>query len=245
MATRLRDRMIAEIEVRGLKVETRKQYLDDMEKFLKFYGNRPPMKLSVEDIKAYQLYLIKEKELAPNSVNKELSGIKFFYRYVLGRHWYADALPRMKTKRTLPAVLSEEEVAAMIDSVHKVMWKAVIMTLYSSGIRHRELRNLKVRDIDSKRMCIHIRNGKGGTDRQALLSPITLKCLRTYWRLCRVHNPVKSDWLFIPTKNSYSGELKKKFSHTAIGYILRKAGKLAGIKKKSTRICFATHLPSI
>jgi site-specific recombinase XerD len=234
--------MIAEMQVRGLKEATQIQYLDTMEKFVEFY-KKPPMKLGVEDIKAYQLYLIKEKQLAANSVNKELSGIRFFYRYVLGRHWYVDQLPRVKTSRKMPAVLSEEEVAAMIDAVHKVMWKAVIMTLYSSGIRHRELRNLKVTDIDSQRMCIHIRGGKGGKDRQALLSPITLACLRTYWRLCRVHNPVKSDWLFIPTKNSYGGELKKKFSHTAIGYILRKAASLAGIKKKSTRICSATPSP--
>lgn len=245
MAIRLRDRMIAEMEVRGLNEATRKQYLYDVEKFFAFYKDKPPMKIGVDDIKAYQLYLIKEKGLAPNSINKMLSPIRFFYRYVLGRHWYADSLPRVKTPRTMPAVLSEEEVARMIDSVHKVMWKAVIMTLYSSGIRHRELRNLKVHDIDSKRMCIHIRGGKGGKDRQALLSPITLKCLRTYWRLCRMHNPVKSEWLFIPTKNSHGGELKKKLSHTAIGYILRKAGKLAGIKKKYTRICYVTPSLSI
>ena len=240
MATRLRDQNIAEMQVRGLNERTQVQYLYDIEKFFKVYKDKPPMKIGVEDIKAYQLYLIKEKGLAPNSINKQLSAIRFFYRYVLGRHWYADALPRVKAPRTLPAVLSEEEVAAMINSVHKVMWKAVIMTLYSSGIRHRELRNLKVGDIDSHRMCIIIRGGKGGKDRQALLSPITLACLRTYWRLCRVHNPVKSDWLFMPTKNSHSGELKKKFSHTAIGYILRRAGEFAGIKKKSTRIYFAT-----
>ncbi len=239
MAIRLRDRMIAEMQVRGLRESTQKEYLYSMEKFIEFY-KKPPVKLGVNDIKAYQLYLIKERELAPNSVNKGLSGVRFFYRYVLGRHWYVDQLPRVKTNRTMPAVLSEEEVAAMIDSVHKVMWKAVIMTLYSSGIRHRELRNLKITDIDSKRMCIHIRAGKGGKDRQALLSPITLACLRTYWRLCRVHNCVESDWLFIPTKNSYGGELKKKFSHTAIGYILKKAASLAGIKKKSTHISCAT-----
>lgn len=240
MATRLRDRMIAEMEVRGLNEATKKQYLDDMAKFIEFYGNKPPSKLGVEDIKAYQLYLIKEKELAPNSINKQLSGIRFFYRVVLRRHWYADALPRVKAPRNLPVVLSEEEVAAMIDSTHKVFWKAVIMTLYSSGIRHRELRNLKKHDIDSQRMCIHIRRGKGGKDRQALLSEVTLRCLRTYWRLYRVHNPVKSDWLFIPTKNSWGGELKKKLSHTAVGHILRKAANLAGIKKKSTHISYAT-----
>lgn len=245
MATRLRDLMVTEMEVRGLNPQTQKEYLDSMQKFFEFYKDKPPKKIGIEDIKAYQLYLIKDRELAANSINRHLSAIRFFFRHVLGRHWYADALPKMKTPRKMPVILSEEEVAAMIDSVHKVMWKAVIMTLYSSGIRHRELRNLKVRDIDSQRMCIIIRNGKGGSDRQALLSPITLACLRTYWRLCRVHNPVKSDWLFIPTKNSWGGELKKRFSHTAIGYILRKAGKLAGIKKKSIRISCATPSLSI
>lgn len=244
MATRLRDRMIAEMQLRGLNEQSQKEYLDSMLKFIEFY-KKPPAKLGVEDIKDYQLYLIKDRGLAPNSINRHLSAIRFFYRNVLGRHWYADALPRLKAPRNLPAVLSEEEVAAMINSTHKVFWKAVIMTLYSSGIRHRELRNLKINDIDSQRMCILIRRGKGGKDRQALLSPITLRCLRTYWRLNRIHCNVESDWLFIPTKNSHSGELKKKLSHTAIGYILKKAARLAGIKKKSIHICFATPLLSI
>jgi site-specific recombinase XerD len=113
------------------------------------------------------------------------------------------------------------------------MYKAVIMTTYSAGLRNTEVRNLKVHDIDSKRMVIHVRNGKGQRDRQALLSPLTLQCLRTYWRLCRVNNPVKSDWLFMPTKNSHGGELKNKFSHTALGYIFTTAAKAARIKKKS------------
>jgi len=124
-----------------------------------------------------------------------------------------------------------------------VFWKAVVMTLYSSGIRHAELRNLKACDIDSKRMVINIRNGKGGQDRQSLLSPLTLKCLRTYWRLFR-KGSVHTDYLFTPSKNSYNGVLKKRLSHTAIGYIVSRVAEFAGIKKKSIRTPFAIPLLS-
>ena len=235
MAKRYRDLMIDEIEVRGLDEKTQKAYLNAMELFIK-YHNQPPAKLGIEDIKAYQRYLLKERKLAANSINRHLCGIRFFYRHVLGRHWYADALPRLKAPKKMPKILSEQEVASLINSVHKVLYKAVIMTLYSTGIRNTELRSLQIYDIDSKRMVIHIRNGKGQRERQALLSPITLKCLRTYWRLYRMNSKVKSKWLFIPTKNSHSGNLDKPLSHTAVGYMLDTAAKAAGIKKKSIPI---------
>jgi integrase/recombinase XerD len=239
MAKRLRDKMIEEMEIRGLKERTKKIYLDSMKRFLEFY-NQPPGRLELKDLKKYQLYLIQEKKYAPNSVNRNMSGIRFFYRHVLGRHWYADSLPRVRVERKIPTILSEEEVAAMIDSVHNVFWKAVVMTLYSSGIRLSELRNLKVHDIDSKRMVIYIRQSKTGRGRQAHLSPLTLKCLRTYWRLFRVNNEVKSEYLFIPNKNSYNGKRNKSLSHTAVGYILERAAHFAGVKKKSTPTLYAT-----
>lgn len=231
MSIRMRDRMIAEMEVRGLDEKTKVGYLQSMEKFIEYY-KKPPAKLSVEDLKAYQRYLLKE-QYAPNSINRHMVGIRFFYRYVLGRHWYRDSIPRVKTPRKMPQVLTEQEVAAMIDSVHKVFYKAVIMTLYSAGLRNDELRNLQIQDIDSKRMVIHVRNGKGQRGRQALLSPLTLKCLRTYWRLYRVNSKFKSKWLFTPNKNSKNGDLGKKLSHTALCYIIRIAAEAAGIKKKS------------
>jgi len=232
-----KEKMIEEIEIRNLDPKTMDAYLKSMEKFIEFHG-RSPKDLKIPDIKKYQRYLLIEKKwkLSPNSVNRHLSAIRFYYRYVLGRHWYVDALPRVKAIKKMPTILSETEVAKMIDSVHKVLYKAVIMTLYSTGMRQAELRNLKITDIDSKRMVINIRNGKGGKDRQCFLSPLTLKCLRTYWRLCRVKCNVDSDWLFIPTKNSYNGVLKKSLSHTAVGYILDVATKASGIKKKSLLI---------
>lgn len=246
MLKRLKDRMTQEMELRGLNESTKKAYLQSMLMFTAFY-KKPPTQLDVKEIKKYQLYLLKDenRKLAPNSVNRHLSAIKFFYRYVLGRHWYADALPRVKTKQVLPDILSEEEVAAMIDSTHNVFWKALIMTTYSAGLRNTEVRNLKVTDIDRKRMILVIRNGKGGVDRHAILSPLTLKCLETYWRLFRLRKEPKSDYLFIPTKNSHSGSLNKRLSHSALGYIFERAGEFAEIKKKLLRIRFATPLPFI
>jgi site-specific recombinase XerD len=238
--------MIEEMEIRGLDPDTKKAYLSSMLMFTQFY-NKPPAMLDVAEIKKYQLYLLKDEErkLAPNSVNRHLSAIKFFYRNVLGRHWYADALPRVKAKKTLPDVLSEEEVASMIDSTHNVFWKAVIMTTYSSGLRNTEVRNLKISDVDRKRMILVVRNGKGGVDRHAILSPLTLKCLETYWRLFRLNNEAKSDYLFMPTKNSHDGKLDKSLSHTSLGYMIEKAAEFARIKKKLLRTRFATLLRPI
>ena len=151
----------------------------------------------------------------------------------------------MKAKRKLPIVLTQEEVMSMINVVENIFWKALIMLMYSTGLRQGEVRKLKKGDIDSKRMVIHVRDGKGGKGRQALLSPKVLKCLRQYWRERRLNNPVESDYLFIPTKNSHSGKLAKKLSHTAVGYIVARVAKLAGIKKKFTHIFCVTPLQLI
>lgn len=244
MSVRLRDKLIEEMELRGLDPDTKKFYLTSMTKFMQYY-KKPPAKLDIEDIKKYQLYLLKERKLAPNSVNGHLSGVKFFYRNVLGRHWYSDSIPRVKAKRVLPDILSEEEVAAMIDSTHNVFWKAVIMTTYSSGLRNNEIRSLKITDVDRKRMILVVRDGKGGVDRHAILSPLTLQCLETYWRLFRRGNKVKSDYLFIPTNNRHNGNLDKSLSHTAVGYMISKALEFAGIKKKLLRTHFAMPSPFI
>lgn len=209
------------------------------------YFNRPPQKIRIPEIKEYLHYLLHERKLAANSVNGDLAAIRFFYRNILHRYWYVDAVPQIKRPSIIPVNLSEEEVADMINNINSVFYKAVLMLMYSSGLRQGELRNLKVTDIDSKRNLINVRNGKGRKDRQTLLSPLALKAMRTYWRLYRSKNPTKSDYLFIPNKNSYNGELKKSLSHTSIAYITKKSKEVAGIKKKLLLTRFATHSLSI
>jgi len=108
------------------------------------------------------------------------------------------------------------------------------MTLYATGIRNDEIRNLKASDIDSKRMVIHIRGGKGNVDREAILSLKLLEFLRYYWR---ENKDDKSNFLFVASKNSRDPKiLNRKLSHTAVGYMVRNAAKVSGIKKKSIRM---------
>ncbi len=239
-----KQRVLEEMEVRALDKDTLKAYMSSLEKFFSHFKGRTAKSLCIEEIKEFQRHLLKEN-FAPNSINRHLSAIRFFYRFVYGRHWYTDSLPRLKSPQLQPIVLSKEEVSQMIKSVRKIFYKAIIMTLYSTGMRQQELRNLKITDIDSKRMVITIRSGKGQKDRQALLSPTTLECLRQYWREDRLKQKIKSDWLFIPTKNCHSGEINKQLSHTAIGYIIDVATKAAEIKKKLLHTHFGTHLQFI
>jgi len=231
MGSSLREKMIYELEVRALDEKTKKAYIDSIERLSKFF-NKSLDALKVKDIREYQHYLLTEKKFKNNSVNRHLAGIRFFYKNVLYRSWYVDALPRLKGPKSIPVILSEEEISSMINSTHSVFYKAVLMLMYSSGLRNTEIRNLKVCDIDSKRNLLNVRMGKGKKDRQALLSPLALKALRTYWRLYRLNNPVKSDYLFIPTKNSYNGVINKNLSETTLRYIIQVALKASGVKKK-------------
>ncbi len=235
-------RFLEELEVRALDIRTQTAYTDSIKLFLRFHQGREAESLCIEEIKEFQRHMLKEN-YAANTINRHLSGIRFFYRFVYGRHWYTDSLPRLKSPQLQPVVLSKEEVTKMIQSVRKIFYKAVIMTLYSTGMRQQELRNLKITDIDSQRMVITIRGGKGEKDRQALLSPANLECLRKYWREDRMKQKEKSEWLFTPSKNSHTGTLDKRLSHTAIGYMIDLASRLAGIKKKSVHIHFATLSP--
>ncbi len=232
------EKLIIEIELKGLAKSTKAAYLRHIKRFLS-YHDKNPQDMGLEEIKEYLHHLQHEKasgrktKLSPNSVNGASSAIAFFYRFVFNRN-YLGEIPRMKSAKKNPTILSYDEVKLMINGLQNVFWKAVIMTLYSAGLRQSELRNLKITDVDSKRMVLYIRNSKGAKDRQALLSPKVLECLRTYWQHYRIdrNREVKSNYLFIPNKNSYNGNLKKSLSHTAVGYIVKRAAEIAGIKKK-------------
>jgi len=233
-------KMTRELEIRGLSPSTKQTYLRSMNKLIEFY-KKDPKEITFEEIKKF-LHNFKNENAtgrktkrAANSVNGAASGIMFFYKNVLNRNYFGQ-MPRMKTLRKAPIILSRDEVNKMLNCLDNVLWKAVLMTLYSAGLRQSEIRNLKINDVDSSRMVLYIRNSKGGKDRQAILHPKVLDCLRSYWRQYRIerNSSVKSDYLFIPNKNSYNGEIKKKLSHTAIGYIVQRAAEIAGIKKKST-----------
>lgn len=232
MTSEYRKKLIFELELRNRNVRTIRDYERTMEIFIAHFM-LPPDEIQIEHIKAFQHFLLHDKKYAPNTVNRHMCALRFFFRYVLLKYHFLSSISNIKVPRTLPIILSQEEVADMINSVHKVFYKAILMLMYSSGLRQGEVRNLKVTDIDSKRNMIRVEQGKGNKDRYALLSPLALKAIRTYWRLYRLNQPEnkQSKYLFIPTKNARR-VYDKPLSHTAVGYIVETAVKAAGLKKK-------------
>jgi integrase/recombinase XerD len=235
-----------EMELRALSPRTMSSYERSLKKFFDFYEGRDGKSLCIPEIKAYQLDLVK-KNFSAHSINRHLTAVRVFYRWVHDRHHYDTTnMPRIRAPKKQPVILSRDEVRLMIDSVNKYFYKAVLMTLYSTGLRAAEVRGIKVTDIDRGRMVITVKQGKGKKDRQALLSPVTLEYLEEYWRRDRIPRSQKSDYLFMPSKNPKSYELNKHMPHTALGYIVGVAVKAAGIKKRVTphtfRHSFAVHL---
>ena len=232
MSSELRRKLIFELELRNRKEKTITDYVQSIERLSKHFMLSPD-KIDVDHIKSYQHYLLHGEKYAPNTVNRHMCAIRFLFRHVLHNYQLISAMPNIKVPDTLPVILSQQEVAAMINSVHKVFYKAVLMLMYSSGLRNSEVRSLKIADIDSKRKMIRVEQAKGSKDRYALLSPMALAALRTYWKLYRANQleNKQSEYLFIPNKSPY-GVYNKGLSHTTIGYIVKTALKAANIKKK-------------
>lgn len=243
MATAFRELMFEEMTMRSHSQRTKTAYLQSMTRLCKHF-KKTADQITIPEIRAYFLSLLKEGRLKPRSINREIVAIRFFYINVMGLNLNQDVLPKQRVARFVPQVLSEQEVAAMINACDNLFYKALIMLTYSSGLRQSEIRNLKISDIDSKRMILHIREGKGKKDRQALLSPVALKLLRDYWRGYRLNKPVKSEYLFIGTRRK-DNKIGEKMSHTAVGYIVSYAAKLAGVKKKFIHTYYVTRLQRI
>lgn len=228
-----RDKFIKELQLRGLSKNTQTSYLRAVTNLVKFY-NKCPTQINLEEIKDYLFHLKNSKSLgretvhAPRTINQHGSAIKSFYKLVLKQN-YSEDIPRIKPAIATPTILSKSEVKSMIDSVYNIQYKVMIMTLYATGMRSSELLHLKTDDIDSKRMIINIRRGKGARDREAALSPLLLNALRTHWRL---KNFKDTEFIFSPTRNRHTGELNRPLQKTSLTYAINTAVKAAGIKKK-------------
>jgi len=225
-------KMIFEMDLRGLTENTKNSYLNSMKHLIKYHCKSPEL-LDIEDVKTFLVNKRKYNgdKLSNNTLNRYNSGFRFFYQIVLNRKDFSEQLPKVKRESKIPLFFTQDEIKKMINVLTNIKFKAIFMTLYSTGMRLSEIQNLKATDIDSKRMVINIRNGKGGKDRQALLSPHLLSVLRTYWK---INEDDKSKFLFAPSINTFDPtNLSKKLSHTAIAYVLKTAANAAGIKKKS------------
>ena len=233
---RLRDRMLEDLEVRGLRPNTRASYLRFVEKFTSHF-DQPPAKLGADHIRQFVLYLSRERQLCARSINVCLAAITFFYCVTLRRPDVVAGMCRVKCARPLPTVLSTSEVQALLSAVRWLKHRAILMLAYGAGLRVSEICTLQVQDIDAKRMLIHIRDSKGGRDRYVMLSPMLLQALRAYAKKCKIRGP----WVFPSRKPG-----RDVVTRTNLHKMIKSAAKRAGITKRvsmhTLRHSFATHL---
>jgi len=182
--TRLRKMMLEELERRNYSDGTIRHYLRFVEEFAQHFGKSPD-KLGVDQLRSYQAYLLKRRKLSPGSVEHRISALRFLFVRTLHRQEFRQFLPYPKVARKLPNILSQEEVTRLINAGSDLFQRTLLMVLYGTGMRRSEIVRLKISDIDSQRMVIHVRQGKGQKDRYVMLSPRLLEILRAYWKAVR------------------------------------------------------------
>src|SRR6266849_2949361 len=158
--TRLRNMMLEELQRRNYSPATARAYLRAVQDFARYF-HRSPDQLGPDHIRQYQAYLFRERKLAANSVTQRLGALRFFYIRTLKQSWSAELTPYPKKVLRLPSILSQEEVARLIEAARTPFQRILLMALYATGVRRSELAHLKITDIDSQRMVIHVQGGKG------------------------------------------------------------------------------------
>src|SRR5260370_5112970 len=173
--------MLDELQRRNYAQNTVRAYIHAVEDFAKYF-HRSPDRLGPEHIREYQVHLFRDCKLSPGTIEGRTAALRFLFVNTLRRPYLPDHIPFPKRHRRLPTVLSQEEVARLIASAQNLMHRTMLMLLYATGLRRAERCHLKVGDIDSERMVIHVRQGKGARDRDVLLTPKLLDTLSEYWR---------------------------------------------------------------
>ncbi|MFQ3214851.1 MAG: integrase/recombinase XerD [Marivirga sp.] len=222
-----------ELEARKYAINTVKTYIFCFEQFINFHANSPLNNLGEEAIRSFIQSLMRQGK-SDSSVNQHINAIKFYYEIVhkMPNRYYD--FPRPAKAEKLPEVLSKTDVLAMIDKTFNLKHQCIISLLYSAGLRRSELLELKITDIDSSRMSVKVRGGKGKKDRLSILSQRILKQLRLYYKA------------YVPKVYLFEGYKGEMYSTTSIAKVVSQAAKRVGIRKKVTphmlRHSFATHL---
>ncbi len=236
--THLRQLMLDELQRRNYAQNTVRAYIHAVEDFAKYF-HRSPGRLGLKHIREYQVHLFRDCKLSPGTIEGRTAALRFLFVKTLRRPYLPDHIPFPKRQRRMPTVLSQEEVARLIASAQNLMHRTMLMTLYATGLRRAELCHLKVSDIDSQRMVIHVRQGKGGRDRDVLLTPKLLETLREYWRWMK-----PKTYLFPGTVKNWRADVP--ITAKVVWKAVNEAGKRAGIRKRVAphllRHSFATHM---
>ena len=228
------ENMTNELKMGGYSPKTKKAYIGHIKRFIAFYEENP-IEFHKKDIDKYLLYLLDDQECSHSYVNQSLSAIKFFYIDILKRREIIIDIPRPKRESKLPQVLSQRETIELLNAIDNIKHRAILFLVYSAGLRVGEVVRLKITDIDSDRMLIHIVQGKGRKDRYSILSEVALGALRIYVR------KYKPDYWLFP-----GADADKFLTERSVQKVFENARFKAGIKKEVTvhslRHSFATHL---
>lgn len=231
---RLAQRMIEDMKLAGFAQKTQQAYLGSMQGLVRHYDNRPPGRLTPEELRAFFLYLIEQKKVSASTVRVHLNGIRFFYERTLDRHWELFDLVQPRRGFPLPVVLSREEVRRLLGTIRNDPSRTALTLIYACGLRVLETTRLEVRDIDSGRMLLHVRGGKGHKDRYVPLPQRMLERLRDWWRQQR-----PAVWLF-------PGHPGQPISPSLLQKTMKAALAESGIIKPASvhtlRHSYATHL---
>lgn len=232
--TPLRQRYLEDLQLRNYSPKTQELYVDCVSQFARYFGKSPEL-LGPEHIRAYQLYLIHEKRVSWSRFNQTVCALRFLYRTSLKKDWMIEHLPFPRSERRLPVVLSPSQVATLLEAFSNPLHRILFTTIYAAGLRLSEARCLEVGDIDSARMTVRVRQGKGRKDRYVMLSPRLLHQLREYWRLYRPSR------LLFPTPDC-DHPLSVRTLQDAMRRARRQAGLGPQVSAHTLRHCFASHL---
>jgi site-specific recombinase XerD len=228
----LKKRMIEDLRLRNHSECTAKAYIWHVEKFCRHYKKSAEL-LGHEEVRAYLVHLREVEWVAISHFKQAVAGLRFVYKYTLGREWIKDRIKYPRVIKSLPRTVSRAEVASFLEAVEHRKCRMVLRLIYASGLRLMEALTLKVPDIDSKQMCIHVREGKGAKERRALLCPSLLRELREYYKMYR------------PELYLFAGDSHGHLGDTAVQTACHKASKAIGkappITPHVLRHCFATH----
>jgi integrase/recombinase XerD len=237
--THLRKMMLEELQRRNYSEATTRCYLRAVEDFSRHFHCSPD-RLGPRHIREYQAELFQKRKLSASAVTQRLAALRFFYIKTLQKSWSMAETPYPKKVFHLPTILSQEEVARLIDAALTPFHRILLMTLYATGLRRAELAHLKVSDVDSQRMVIHVQGGKGRKDRDVMLSAKLLEALREHWRGLQ-RKP--STWLFPGNRHHSSDQpIDTKVVWQACQHAAQRAGIRKPVHPHTLRHCFATHL---
>jgi integrase/recombinase XerD len=233
--TKLRQKMTEELRLRNSSEDTIRSYIGSIERFARHYDESPEQ-MDAEQVRSYLLHLLEERKLSWSAIHVNRSALRFLYVRVLKQRWFDEEIQRPKRHVQLPTVLSAEEITRILDATRNLKHWTILATLYATGVRCNELRLLKISDIDSQRMVLHIRKGKGQVPRDLNLSPVLLERLRIYWRWRK-----PKEWLF-PSKQRPQHPMDSHSIRTLCAHAGLRAGIKHHVHPHLFRHSFATHL---